>query len=266
MPGTPPSPPRAELHRRAEALRALHVPGDPLIVVNAWDAASARTVAAAPGCKAIATASWAIGAALGPGDGERLSRDAMLAAVGRIAAAVDLPVSADLERGYGDAGETTTLAIAAGAVGANMEDSTGAEPGALRPLDEAAARVAAMRAAGDAAGVGFVINARTDTGDTGEALERGRAYVAAGADCVFAVAATREDVIARLVEGMGAPVSVLARAGGPSLARLAELGVARISFGPGPMGVATAALRDAAVALLAGGPLPPELGFRPPAP
>jgi 2-methylisocitrate lyase-like PEP mutase family enzyme len=264
VPGSPPAP-RAELHRRAVALRALHVPGDPLIVVNAWDAASARTIAAVPGCKAIATASWSIGAALGPGDHEALAREDMLAAVGRIATPVDLPVTADLERGYGDAGETASLAISLGVVGANLEDSAGDEHSALRSIDDAAGRVAAMRAAASAAKVGFVINARTDTADVDEALERGRAYVNAGADCVFAVAATDEADIARLVDEMGAPVSVLARPNGPSLARLTELGVARISFGPGPMGVAMAALRDVAATLLAGGPLPAELGFRPPA-
>src|SRR3954465_6458367 len=108
---------------KAEALRALHVAGDPVVLVNAWDAASARVVAAAPGCAAIATASWAIAAAHGYPDGEQIPRDEMIAAVGLIARSVELLVSADLERGYADAGETIALAIEAGAVGRHPQDS-----------------------------------------------------------------------------------------------------------------------------------------------
>lgn len=259
---------------RAEALRRLHEAPELLVLVNVWDAASARTVASAPGCRAIATASWSIAAAHGVADGD-LPPAEMLAAVGRIAAAVDLPVTADLEDGYGDAAETVAAAIAAGAVGCNLEDGTG-DPGApLRPAAEHAARVAAARAAGEAAGVPLVVNARTDVflaaaGRPGErlgaALERGRTYRAAGADCVFVPGVTDAPTIERLVREMGAPVSVLATPQSPPLAELQRLGVARVSFGPGPMGVAMAALRRAAEALHAGGALPGDLAHRPPAP
>jgi 2-methylisocitrate lyase-like PEP mutase family enzyme len=259
---------------KAERLRALHVPGDPLRLVNAWDAASARTVAALPGCEAIATASWAIAAAHGVPDGERIPRDLMIAAVQRIAGAVDLPVTADLERGYGDepreVAETIARAIVAGAVGANLEDGTGDGARPLAATATHARKVKVTRGRAEAEGVPFVINARTDVFLTGaggveEALERGRAYADAGADCIFVPGVRDPEAIAALVEGLPIGMSVLAMPAGPSLARLAELGVARISVGPGPMGIALAALQRAAEGLLAGGDLPADLAFRPPA-
>jgi 2-methylisocitrate lyase-like PEP mutase family enzyme len=261
---------------KAATLRRLHDAPELLVLVNVWDAASARTVAAVPGCRALATASWSIAAAHGVPDGEALERDTMLAAIERIARAVELPVTADLEAGYGDTAaaveETVAGALAAGAVGCNLEDGTDDPAAPLRPADEHAARVAAARAAGDRAGVPLVINARTDVflaqvgdpaGREAAALERGRAYVAAGADCVFVPAVADAATVGRLVAGMGAAVSVLAFPGGPSLAELERLGVARASLGPGSMGVAMAALARGAEALLAGGELPAELGFRP---
>ena len=135
---------------KAEELRRLHAAPEPLVLVNAWDAISARVVAAAPGARAIATASWSIAAAHGFADGEALSREAMIAAVGVVARAVELPVTADLERGYGDGRLTVECALEAGAVGCNLEDSDGS--GALWPAEEHAAVVAAARSAGDAAG------------------------------------------------------------------------------------------------------------------
>jgi 2-methylisocitrate lyase-like PEP mutase family enzyme len=259
---------------KADALRRLHHDPELLVLVNAWDAASARTIAAAPGCRALATASWSIAAAHGIADGERIGRATMLDAVARIAHAVELPVSADLEAGYGetaaDVGDTIAGAIAAGAVGCNLED--GRENAPLRPLAEHAERVAAARAAGERAGVPIVINARTDVfideiGEPGErvelALERGRAYLEAGADCIFVPAASDPDDLRALVAGMGGPVSVLASPRGPSLAELQSLGVARASLGPGSLGIAMSALRDAAESLLARGPLEPALAYRP---
>ncbi|WP_205695975.1 isocitrate lyase/phosphoenolpyruvate mutase family protein [Conexibacter sp. SYSU D00693] len=256
-----------DLATRAATLRDLHVPGDPLVVVNVWDVGSARTVADVPGCRALATASWAIAAALGLPDGEAITRDAMLDAVGRIAAAVpDLPVSADLEAGYGETadevGETVRRALGAGVAGMNLEDQR-------RPIDEAAARVAAARAAAEAEGVPLAINARTDVAvgdDAGieDALARARAYRDAGADCVFVVAATQPAAIGRLAAQAGVPISVLARPGGPSVAELATLGVARVSFGPGPYGAALAAVHRAATSLLGGAGPGPDLAFRPP--
>ena len=145
---------------KAEELRRLHGAPEPLVLVNVWDAVSARVVAAAPGCRAVATASWSIAASRGFPDGEVISREAMLEGVALVASAVELPVTADLERGYGDAGVTVAAAIDAGAVGCNLEDSIGT--GGLWPAEEHAAVVAAARAAGDLAGVPLVINARTD--------------------------------------------------------------------------------------------------------
>ena len=260
---------------KAEALRGMHTEPELLVLVNVWDAASARTVAAAPGCRALATASWSIAAAQGLPDGEALSRDAMLAAVERIAAAVEVPVTADLETGYGrDAAavaDTIGAAIEAGAVGCNLEDGAIAGDGPLRPTAEHAERVAAAREAGERAGVPLVINARTDVflrevGAPEErvdlALERGRAYAAAGGDCIFVPGATDSADLRRLVAEMGAPVSVLAIPGGPSPAQLQELGVTRLSLGPGSLRVAMAALQEAAAELYAGGGLPAALGFR----
>ena len=261
---------------KARTLRRLHEDPTLLVLVNVWDAASARTVAAVPGCRALATASWSIAAAHGVPDGEALSREAMLAAVARVARAVEVPVSADLEAGYGaDAaavGETLAGALEAGAVGCNLEDGTGDPQAPLRDADEHAGRVAAARAAGEAAGVPLVINARTDVflagvGESEErvelALARGRRYLEAGADCVFVPGATDAEALRALVAGMGGPVSVLATPAGPSLAELEAMGVARASLGPGSMGVAMDALRSAATAMLGGGPLPAALAFRP---
>lgn len=255
---------------KAEELRRLHAAPEPLVLVNAWDAASARVVAAAPGCRAIATASWSVAAARGFPDGEVVSLEAMIESVGVVARAVELPVTADLERGFGDAGAAVGAALEAGAVGCNLEDSDGA--GGLRTADEHAAAVAAARAAGDAAGVPLVINARTDVYLTDvippaervvAALERGAAYLEAGADCIFVPGARDIAVLEELAREMGGPVSVLAGAGGPALAELARIGIARVSYGPGPLGVAMAALGRAAETLLAGGEPPADLAFRP---
>jgi 2-methylisocitrate lyase-like PEP mutase family enzyme len=258
---------------RAEELRRLHADPAILVLVNVWDVASARTVAAVPGCRAIATASWAIAAAHGLPDGEAIGRERMIDLVGEIAEAVDLPVTADLEGGYGrtprDVGETVARAIAAGAVGCNLED--GVQDGALlRDAQDAAARVAAARERADREGVPIVINARTDVylrgaDDPEAAILRGQAYALAGADCIFVPGVRDPATIADLVAGIDAPVSVLARPGAPSVSELQELGVARVSFGPGPMGAALAALARTASDLMEGGVPADELGFRPPA-
>jgi 2-methylisocitrate lyase-like PEP mutase family enzyme len=250
---------------QAETLRELHRPGEPLILVNVWDVASARTVAGAPGCAALATASWAIAAAHGYADGEEIPLDLMLAAIERIAGAVELPVTADIEAGYGDSpeevSETIARAIAAGAVGVNLEDE-------LRLADSHAARVAAARERGEREGVPLVINARSDEyllgeGRLDEAIARGRAYLDAGADCFFIPGITDLEDIRRLTGELAAPVNVLAMAGVPSPAELAEAGVARISIGPGGMRVAYAALADAAEQLLGRGDYPPAIAKRP---
>jgi 2-methylisocitrate lyase-like PEP mutase family enzyme len=255
---------------KAEELRRLHEAPEPLVLVNAWDAVSARVVAAAPGARAIATASWSIAAARGFPDGEKISRGEMIEGVRIVADAVQLPVTADLERGFGDARLTLESAIEAGAVGCNLEDSDGS--GGLWPAEEHAAVVAAARAAGDAAGIPIVINARTDVFLTDvvpaeervvAALERGAAYLEAGADCIFVPFVRDLATIETLAKEMGGPISVIGGAGGPTLAQLASAGVARVSYGPGPLGVAMAALSRAAETLLAGGDPPADLAFRP---
>jgi 2-methylisocitrate lyase-like PEP mutase family enzyme len=190
----------------------------------------------------------------------------MLEAVALVASAVDLPVTADLERGYGDAGVTVAGALEAGAVGCNLEDSVGT--GGLWPADEHAAVVAAARNAGEVAGVPLVINARTDVflqggGGVEEAVERGRCYLEAGADCIFVPGVRDVATLEALVAGMGGPISVFGFPGGPTLAEFARIGVARVSYGPGPMGVAMAALGRAAKTLLAGGDPPADLAYRP---
>ncbi len=242
--------------RRAEDFRALHVPGRPFVLPNAWDAASARTLAALPSTAALGTTSAGIAWSLGRPDGE-LDRDAMLEVVARVAAAVDVPVTADVEAGYGDVAGTVAGVLAAGAVGVNLEDGTGDPAAPLRPVDEHAAIVAAARAAADDAGVPLFVNARVDAwwagaGDPAErlehAIERGRRYVAAGADGVFAPALVDADTIRALAAAVGAPLNVLASPGLPPLADLAALGVARVSTGSGTYRAALAA----AAALVAG--------------
>jgi 2-methylisocitrate lyase-like PEP mutase family enzyme len=265
--------PNADAVARAKELRRLHHDPAILVLVNVWDVASARTVASVPGCRAIATASWAMAAAHGLPDREVIGRDRMIGLVREIAAGVSLPVTADLEGGYGqtpaDVGETIARAIEAGAVGCNIED--GVEDGRqMRDAEEAAERVAAVRERAEREGVPFVINARTDVylrgvDDPEAAFLRGQAYARAGADCIFVPGVTHAETIAQLVAGIEAPVSVLSRPGAPSVRELQELGVARVSFGPGPMGLALAALARAASDLLAGGVPAGELSYRPPA-
>lgn len=227
-------------------------------MVNVWDVASARVVAALPGTTALATASHSIAASYGYDDGEQIPRDLTLEATGRIVESTQLPVTADLEAGYGDAGDTIRRAIGLGVAGANLEDQ-------MKPLGEAVAVVAAAVAAAEAERVPFVLNARTDAllrpgggqDAVAEAITRGRAYVEAGARCVFVPGLLDETAVQRLVEGIGhRMVSVIGVPGSLSPARLQELGIARISYGPWPQRVALTALRDSAASLLSGGVLP----------
>lgn len=261
--------PSAPIDQRtlAEQLRALHVPGDPLVLVNVWDVLGARVVEAA-GARAIATASWAIAASLGLPDGEGMPLADNLAVVGRVARAVDVPVTADLERGYGATPDDVACAVArllaAGAVGVNLEDSV-VELGrpapdgtdGLRPVDDQCARLAAVRDAGTRMGIPLVVNARTDAHARGAALAdvvtRGRAYLDAGADCVFVVGRTALRDVAELAEVFDGRLNVLGRPGQPSIAELASAGVARISIGSSGPGIAYAALARAAGQLLTRG-------------
>lgn len=225
------------MSKGSELLR-LHTDPQLLVLVNAWDVISAKTVAQLPGTKAIATASWAVAASFGYQDGQRIPLDLVIDSISRITSNVDLPVTADLEAGYGDVSTTVKRAVEAGAVGCNLEDE-------LSPLDQA---VAAVEAAARAGGSDFVVNARTDEfllggRDTDEAIRRGRAFLDAGAACVFVPGVKDLATIERLVEGIGdRKVSVMGVPGSPSIAELESAGVARLSFGPWPQRVAMEAL------------------------
>jgi 2-methylisocitrate lyase-like PEP mutase family enzyme len=246
----------------AHAFRALHVPGRPLVLPNAWDLASARLVEDA-GAAAVATTSAGLAWALGTADGDRLERDRALGAVAGIAAAVRVPVTADIESGYAaDAagvGDTIRAVIAAGAVGVNLEDALHA-PGAgpLRPVAEQAERIAAAREAADAEGVPLFVNARVDTflrgaGGVDLTLERAAAFLAAGADGVFVPGAVDPGTVKLLADGIDAPLNVMAGPGAPPVAELAALGVARVSVGAGLALAVHALTRRAARELLADG-------------
>lgn len=225
---------------KAELLRSLHVPGDPLVLPNAWDVGSARTVVDA-GFPVIATASNAIAAALGYDDGEGAPRDEMMFVAARIVASVDVPVTVDAEAGYGLApGELTELLTGIGAVGCNIEDTDHVNGGLVDP-DVRAAYIGEMRVAANRIGVPLVINARVDSffpaspfaGDQRlvDAIGRARAYWAAGADCVFVPGAGPEDLRAVVTE-VGAPVNAGLPLRGGSLEELRAAGVARVSVGP----------------------------------
>jgi methylisocitrate lyase len=241
--------------RKAEAFRALHISGTPLVLFNIWDAGSAKAVARS-GAKAIATSSWSVAAADGFVDGERIPLALALDNLCRIVCATELPVTVDLESGYGDVGETIGLAIEAGAVGCNLEDSFPAN-GSLREIAEHCRRIRETRQSADAAHVPFFINARTDVflqpGEAriGEAIARSHAYAAAGADGIFAPGLEDIQLISQLVEGSPLPVNIMVGDRTPSLGALAARGVARVSHGPRPYLLAIQALQLAARAATA---------------
>ncbi len=245
----------------ATDLLRLHTDPDLLVMVTVWDAISARVVADQPGCRALATASHSIAATFGYPDGEQIPLDLMIDMVGRIAAAVDVPVSADLEAGYGDPGETIRRAIGVGVVGANLEDG-------MRPLPEAVTAVEAAMNAAQAEGVpDFVLNARTDVVLRGadrdpaevlrDAIERGRAFLDAGAPVVFVPGRLDLEMVHALVEGIGdRRVTTIGAPGNPAVGDLQAAGVARVSYGPWTQRLALTHLADAAADLLSGAPLP----------
>jgi 2-methylisocitrate lyase-like PEP mutase family enzyme len=232
---------------KADLLRQLHLKPPILVLPNAWDVASAKKLAALPGCRALATTSAAVARSLGWEDGEQAPAEEMLQANERIAAAVDLPVTGDLERGYGDPVGTAHHAWGAGLVGINFEDSTA---DGVVPLDEQVAMIRAIREAVPE----LVINARVDvflrkTGGIDEAVERATAYLAAGADCVYPIFCPVSAVaeLARLIDG---PINVVVIPGMPEPHELGELGVARMTWGAGLASLAYAeAARVVGVAL-----------------
>jgi 2-methylisocitrate lyase-like PEP mutase family enzyme len=245
---------------KAQTLARLHAAPEILRMVNVWDVVSAKAVAALPETKAIATAGHSVAATFGYADGENIPLDLMLDMVGRIAAVTDLPVSADLDAGFGNPGETARRAIGAGVVGANVEDR-------LQPLSESLAAVEAVIAAGQAEGVPFVLNARTDAfvraggrpveESIADAIARGRAYLEAGADLVFVPGILDADVTRQLVDGIGErKISVIGLPGALPAAEYEALGVARISYGPMTQRVAMTALQDVAIDLYAAGVIP----------
>ncbi len=229
---------------RAALLRRLHHEPPLLVLPNAWDVASARALAALDGCRALATSSAGVARSLGWEDGERAPVAEMVEAARRIAAAVDLPVTADLERGYGDPVGTARAAWEAGLVGINVEDSTRA---GIVPVEEQVEVIAAIRAAVPE----LVVNARVDvflrigSGGVDEAVERANAYIAAGADCAYPILAPL-DSLAALAHRIDGPLNVIVQPGTLSRVELEELGVARLTWGSGLATVAyDAAARSA---------------------
>jgi len=233
--------------KKAEALQALHRAAEPLVLVNAWDVGSARIVEQA-GFPAIATTSAGIAFACGFPDGQKIPPDLMMATIARIAGAVSVPVTADVEAGYGTSPESAARAAAnvieSGAVGMNFEDATGDAEHRLADLSLQVERIRAIRERAAKIHVALVLNARTDVyllqvGEAAkrydETLRRLRAFCDAGADCVFVPGLRDAPTIARLVQDMNCPVNILAVPDAPSVSQLAALGVKRISLGSGPM-------------------------------
>jgi len=254
-----------DLSAKAERLRALHEPGQPVVFVNAWDCASARVVEKA-GAPAIATTSAGVAFAQGYPDGQRISPERMLEVVARICEAVSVPVTADLESGYGDSVESLDRTVAgmldAGAVGLNLEDHSGAATDPLVQPELQLDKIRAVREAGERRGVRIVLNARTDSYLRGlgsseemfeETIRRGESYRDAGADCIFVPGVLDPAVIGEIVRRLRCPVNVLAVAGSPPVAELARLGVARVSLGSGPMRAAMTVVRRLAEEVAAKG-------------
>ncbi|SER51889.1 2-Methylisocitrate lyase, PEP mutase family [Lentzea xinjiangensis] len=242
---------------RTQLFHALHRPG-PLVLPNAWDVASALIVEAA-GAKAVATTSAGVAWSLGAPDGDRLDRDLAIDLVGRIARAVGIPVTADVESGFGadarQVGETVGAVSAAGASGVNIEDGRG---GSVRDAREQADRIAAAREAAP----GIYINARIDVflrgiGDEQDrlphTLDRARTYLEAGASGIFVPGVTDLATVGELARGIDAPVNVLAGPGAPAVGELAAAGAARVSVGTALASAAYAAAKRAAEELLAKG-------------
>jgi 2-methylisocitrate lyase-like PEP mutase family enzyme len=231
-----------DLESRCDTLRSLHLPGAPLVLANAWDAASALAVEAA-GFPVVATTSGGVASSLGYEDHERAPGEEMLAAAARIATAVDVPVTVDAEAGYGMPASVLVARLKAmGAAGCNLEDTDHAT-GDLRDPVAQADWLRAVREAASDQGYGLVINARIDVflaavasgkGQAelvSEALRRAHAYAEAGADCVFPIALWEREALESFVADAPRPVNVLQIPPAPSHAELGELGVARISYG-----------------------------------
>jgi 2-methylisocitrate lyase-like PEP mutase family enzyme len=249
---------------RANLFHSFHIKGNPLVLYNIWDAGSAKTVQDA-GAKALATGSWAVAAAHGFGDRENLPFERVLLNLQEIIAAVDLPVTLDMESGYrknpDELKETVGQVIAAGAVGINFEDQIIGSEG-LYSIEEQSKRIAAVRKAADEAGIPFFINARTDIflkspaaehneAKLKEAIERSKAYANAGASGFFAPGLRDAKLIGSLTEAVALPVNIMMMQDVPAPKKLAELGVSRISYGGSAYRVAMDALKAGAAKALA---------------
>ena len=241
---------------KAEQFRKLHHGPEMLVLANAWDVVSARILEEC-GHPAIATSSAAVAFSRGYPDGQRIPRDEMLDVVARIARAVRVPVTADMEAGYGtsvkDMIETTKAVVAAGAIGMNLEDVTGDDESSLVDTALQAEKIRAIRETAKSLGVPFVLNARTDIylmpiGEEATRLERTverlRAYRDAGADCLFAPGVYERETIVKLVEAVAAPLNILMTPQCPSLAELEKMGVARVSAGSAVMRAALRVVRQ----------------------
>jgi 2-methylisocitrate lyase-like PEP mutase family enzyme len=241
--------------KKAEAFRAMHIGGKVLLLPNVWDVASARVIEDA-GFPAVATTSAGVAFSLGYPDGEKIPRQEMLAAVARIARAVKVPVTADVEAGYGaspeDAARTARAVIEAGAVGMNLEDAPGKSEKRLVELSLQLEKIRAVRQIANRLKVQLVLNARTDVcllqvGEQrtryDETVRRLHAFRDAGADCVFAPGLRDTPTIGQLIADLQCPVNILAGPGSPAVPELRKLGVARISLGSGPMRATLGLLR-----------------------
>jgi 2-methylisocitrate lyase-like PEP mutase family enzyme len=245
----------AKQAEKAERLRRLHAGPRILLLANAWDVISARMVEDA-GFPAVASTSAGVAAVLGYPDGQRTPRGEMLEFLARMARAVSVPVTADMEAGYcttpAEMAEMAREVLAAGIVGLNLEDVTGDEESSQVEIALQTQKIAAVREASSAAGVSLVINARTDVylmpigpPETRfeRTVERLRAYRKAGADCVFAPGIRDAGTIEKLVRAVDAPLNILLQPGGPGVAELEKLGVARASIGSGVMRAALGTAR-----------------------
>jgi 2-methylisocitrate lyase-like PEP mutase family enzyme len=251
--------------RKAEALRAMHDRKRILVLVNAWDAMSARVIEEA-GARAVGTSSATMAHALGHPDGEAAPRSEIVAAIARIARSVDAPVTADIESGFGatpaDVAETIRMVIDAGAAGVNLEDAIQERRGELYDLPRALGRLNAAREAAAKTGVPIVINARTDVfllgvgpkeGRLDLAISRANAFRDAGADCLFVPGVRDSQTIGELARRLNGPLNILAGPGTPPVAELRRMGVARVSVGSWPGLVAMTTTRKAAQELLGSG-------------
>ncbi len=247
---------------KADYFGTLHRKGTPVILYNIWDAGTAKAVTEA-GAKALATGSWSVAAANGYGDGQKLPMGVLIETARSITAVNDLPLSVDFEGGYSTepAGVAANVAklIEAGAIGINFEDQRVGEAG-LHPIEVQAARIRAIREMAKARGINFFINARTDlflqegdgsrhAGLVDAAIERGKAYAAAGASGFFVPGLIEPALIEKVCVASSLPVNIMMKAGAPDPADLGRLGVSRISYGPGPYRTMMEKLKEAAAAI-----------------